>query len=60
MSHSVEICRHLIRNSRKDCGQCTRSNKFNGSFGKKEEKTLCRYFRPLKHLYKLGLNLTYR
>ena len=49
----------MINNSIKDIGQCTRSNKINGYFGQNvKEQTLCRSYRPLQHVGKVGLKLT--
>ena len=48
-----------MRKSRKDRCKCIRSNKINGDFGKiDKEQTICRSYRPLQHLGKIGLNLT--
>ena len=41
-------------------GQCKRSNKINGDFGKiAKEQTMCRSYRPLQHVGNIGLKLTY-
>ena len=60
MSHSKEISRCLIRTSIKDIGQCIGSNRIIGNIGKiAMEQTLCRYYSPLQHVVKMGLNFPY-
>ena len=61
MSHSEEIKRRLIRNSIKDRGKFTRSNKANGNIRQiSKEQTVCRYYSSLKHVGNISLMLTYR
>ena len=60
INHSEEIWRRPISKSIKDRGQCTKSNKINDNFRTNcQVKTLCRSYRPLQHVGKIGLNLTY-
>ena len=59
MSNIGDIWLLPMSKSIKDRGQCTRSNKIIGNFGQlANEKTLCRYYRPIQHKGKIGLNLT--
>ena len=51
MIHSEEIWYHKINKSIKERGQCTRSNKINGDFGKiAKEQDICRSYRPLPYV----------
>ena len=60
MSHDEETWRRTISESIKYKGKCTRSNKTHINFGKiAKELTLCVSYRPLPHVGKIGLNLTY-
>ena len=59
MNHSEEILSRLIRNKKKNTGQCTRSNKIKGGFGQiYREQTLCRSYNPLQHAGYISLILT--
>ena len=46
--------------SMKNIGQCTRSKNINVNFGQNnKEQTLCRSYRLLQDIGKIGMNLTY-
>ena len=60
MSHSEEMWCHPISKSIKYRVKFTSSNQINGDFGNiAKEQTLCRSYRPLQHVEKMDLNLTY-
>ena len=60
MRHDEETWRRPIRKSIKDKGKCTGSNKIHSNFGGvSKELTMCVSYRPLPHIGKISLNLTY-